>query len=709
MTVVLAWQMSMPAFAQASKENQVPKAKPVTKKVVVKPAAPIWMKASCDKLEKQLVTKYGEGQHERIQRGLKQVSEFWRADDGKAADLEEFVGTNFAGDQAALDTMFNRFERMFEQLNGHLGEVGREFRTHMDLDNGPIMPYDEMFGAFNIGAHLQDDMFKNKLAFVVLLNFPLTTLEQRLTEGQNWTRRQWAEARLAQWFSKRVPANVNQDLAKAESEAGQYISEYNIWMHHLVDDKGNRLFPPKMKLLAHWNLRDEIKADYADTENGPAKQKMIQQVMERIVTQTIPKAVINNPNVDWNPYTNDVKPAAVKDAEVPGKADVKATNTPEPDTRYAMLKKTFVASTELDPYSPKAPTLIARRFDENREIPEQRVKKMLEDVVSSPQVAQVAALIEKRLGRGLEPFDIWYNGFRPRGAYTEAQLDDIVRKKYPTPAAYRADLPNLLVNFGWPKDRAEWIASQVEVDPARGSGHAMGASMKGAHAHLRTRVPDGGMDYKGFNIAIHEMGHNVEQTISLNNVDHWLLNGVPNTAFTEALAFVFQGHDLEQLGLAKPSARDESLKVLNDFWGTYEIAGVALVDMQVWHWMYQNPNATPAQLKAATLQIAKDTWNKYYAPVFKRKDVTLLAIYSHMIDSFLYLPDYPMGHMIAFQVEEQMRKTGAIGPEFERMAKFGQLAPDLWMKNAAGTEVGPGALLAATDRALKEVESAPAD
>ena len=43
------------------------------------------------------------------------------------------------------------------------------------------------------------------------------------------------------------------------------------------------------------------------------------------------------------------------------------------------------------------------------------------------------------------------------------------------------------------------------------------------------------MDYKGFNIAVHEMGHNVEQVISLNDIDHTLLEGVPNTAFTEAI------------------------------------------------------------------------------------------------------------------------------------------------------------------------------
>jgi len=227
--------------------------------------------------------------------------------------------------------------------------------------------------------------------------------------------------------------------------------------------------------------------------------------------------------------------------------------------------------------------------------------------------------------------------------------------------------------------------------------------MRDAKVHLRTRVEKTGMNYKGYNIAVHEMGHNVEQTLSLKDIDYYMLAGVPNTAFTEALAFVFQARDLELLGLSQADPQADAMRTLNDFWGTYEIAGVGLVDMTVWHWMYDHPNAMTAELKAATLQIAKDVWNKYYAPVFHQKDVVLLAIYSHMIDSFLYLPDYSIGHMIAFQIEGQVNKSGKVGPEFERMVKAGNIAPDLWMKNATGQPVGPEALLKATDEALNVV------
>jgi len=665
----------------------------------IRAAQPAWMASSLAKMEADLTAKFGDAQKVRIQRGLRQVSEFWRMEDGDAASFEEFVRANFAGDQAALDTMFDRYQRLLEQLDGHMHEINREFRQQSDLDAGPVLSFDEVFAGYDPAAHVIDDFFNNKLAFIVLLNFPLTTLDQRLREGPTWTRRQWAEVRLGQRFDKRIPADVNLAIAQAGAEADSYIAQYNIWMYHLLHNQSQRLFPPKMRLLSHWNLRDEIKSDYADTQTGLAKQRMIQQVMERIVTQTIPEVVIDNPQVDWNPYTNEVRPAAVKDSDSSGKGQAVA-NSREPDTRYAELLGTFLAARKADPYSPTAPTLIDRRFDEDRELPETRVKAMLEQVLSSPLVSQTAKLIQSRLGRPLEPFDVWYNGFRPGSKYSEAELDAIVAKKYPTPEAYQKDIPNLLIKLGFSPERAQYVANNIIVDPARGSGHAMGAEMRSEKAHLRTRVEKTGMNYKGFNIAVHEMGHNVEQTFSLNDVDYTLLRGVPNTAFTEALAFVFQGHDLELLGLPAPDAKAEAEKTLNDFWGTYEIAGVALVDMDVWHWMYDHPQATPRQLNDATVQIAKGVWNRYYAPVFGKKDVVLLGIYSHMIDSFLYLPDYPIGHLIAFQIEEQMKKAGNIGPEFERMAKMGRVTPDLWMENATGKPVGPQALLEATERAL---------
>jgi len=142
----------------------------VDTQVIAQVESLVWMNDSKVKLEKDLVAKYGEPQRLRLQRGLKQVAELWRTEDGSASVFEEFVRTNFAGDQPTLDVMFNRFEHLLEQLNGHITEITREFRQQSDLDLGTIYPFDELFAGYSAGAHVTDDFFpKIKLAFIVLL------------------------------------------------------------------------------------------------------------------------------------------------------------------------------------------------------------------------------------------------------------------------------------------------------------------------------------------------------------------------------------------------------------------------------------------------------------------------------------------------------------------------------------------------------------
>ena len=336
-------------------------------------------------------------------------------------------------------------------------EISRDLRRQSDLDLGPIYPFDETMAGYDPAAHVNDDFFQNRLAFAVLLNFPLTTLEQRLDEGEQWSRRQWAEARLAERFSKRIPADVNLAIGQATAEAERYIAEYNIWMHHLVDDKGERLFPPKMRLLSHWNLRDEIKADYSEGKHGLAKQRVIAQVMERIVTQTIPDAVVNNPHLDWNPFTNAVKRTNVAGrGRLGGRRRRRRPTRPSPTRATRCSSKSFQAARKADPYSPTAPTLIARRFDENRQIPEERVRKMLEEILTSPLVPRVAALVESRLGRPLEPFDIWYNGFQPRGeVHARSSSTRSSARSTRPPQAYENDIPHLLVQLGFTQEQGE--------------------------------------------------------------------------------------------------------------------------------------------------------------------------------------------------------------------------------------------------------------
>jgi hypothetical protein len=188
-------------------------------------------------------------------------------------------------------------------------------------------------------------------------------------------------------------------------------------------------------------------------------------------------------------------------------------------------------------------------------------------------------------------------------------------------------------------------------------------------------------------------------------MDYWSLAGVPNTACTEAFAFIFQHRDLEMLGLRAADGdawRQETLAVL---WNTYEIAGVSLVDMGVWNWMYQHPDATPAELREAVLAIARQVWNRYFAPVFGVRDSDILAIYSHMIVYGLYLPDYAIGHILAFQIARKLRQ-GNFGAEVERITRQGALTPDAWTRGAVGGPLSAAALLDEAREAVAAEEQA---
>lgn len=638
-----------------------------------------------------LIKKYGEEQRFRIEKGVNQAASFWMESDGSKGDFVRFCINNFAGTDETLDKLFERLSANLESILGHFNKITLDLNMPLHLDYYEILPIDEVFAAYSPGAHLTDDFFKNKIAFHLLLNFPYYTLEEKNILGEKWTRKQWAYARMGDFIISRVPSGVAQKISEAQTASDNYISQYNIYAGFLVDEKGQTYFPEDLKLISHWNLRDEIKSQYGKADGLP-KQKMIYEVMKRIITQEIPQEVINKNNYQWNPYTNEI----FKDGkEIPAK--------PEPDTRYKMLLNNFLAVKDADAYNPYYKTYIERKFDKEMEMPLKEVEELFVKLVSSETAKKVSELIKKRLGRNLEPYDIWYDGFKARSTMSQDELDKITKSRYPNTEAFQRELPVILSKLGFSKEWSDFISDKVVVDPSRGAGHAWGAQMKSEKARLRTRIGKDGMNYKGYNIAIHEFGHNVEQTLTLQKVDYYMLNGVPNTAFTEAIAFIFQSKDLELLGIKNEDPNKEYLAALDNFWMCYEIMGVSLLDQQVWKWLYQNPDATPEKLKEQVIKFAKDIWNKYYADNFGIKDQPILAIYSHMIDYPLYLSAYPIGHLIEFQLEKFVKDKN-FAEELIRLLTQGCLTPQIWMKNAVGSPVSVDATIEAAEEALKNLK-----
>ncbi|MDZ7370660.1 MAG: hypothetical protein ONB12_05780, partial [candidate division KSB1 bacterium] len=532
------------------------------------------------RVEAELLKRYGEAHRFRIERGVRQCAALWRETDGDAEQFQTFCLDHFIADADSLRLLFERMERNLEILWGHAHEVGRELKAPLELDQDslPLLRVDYLFAEYDPFAHLQEDLFQKKIGFVVLLNFPIYSLEEKLALGPKWSRGEWARARLADAFDTRIPPEVAQELSRAYVQADDYIANYNIFMGRLLDPKGKRLFPPELKLISHWGLRDEIKSQYAAVDGLP-KQQLIYAVMDRIIRQEIPKQVVNSDEYDWDPVNNRLF-----------RNNQPVSPMPEGGARYEKLLTIFHAEQRLDQFSPLLPTKIDRRFKKDRELSEEQVEDMIREVLTSPTAKQVAGIIRRRLNRPLQPFDIWYDGFKPRSRLDATELDRIVKAKYPNVAAFQQGMSTILTGLGFDTETAAFLQSKITVDPARGAGHASGALRREDNAHLRTRIAPTGMTYKGYNIAVHELGHNVEQVFSLNRMDHYLLSGVPNTAFTEAFAFVFQSRDLQLLGVSQPAAADDRrLQVLDAFWSTCEIGGVGLVDMRLWHWLYDHP------------------------------------------------------------------------------------------------------------------------
>jgi hypothetical protein len=626
---------------------------------------------------------------ELLEKGVRHASSLWRQEDGSPKEFISFVVKNYLADPEERKSVFNKISFYFESLNGNFNEITLDLRKILDLSAGKIDEVDRMFGNYSVGSHISDDFYTNKIAFVIALNFPYFNLSEKEELGPKWTREEWAMARLGDIFVSRVPAGLEQALTTATGNAEMYIAEYNICMGKLRSDDNRQIFPDGMVLLSHWNLRDELKADYADREKGLEKQEMIYKVMERIIRQEIPAVVINNQDYEWAPFSNKV---------TKGSEEVDAMM--EPDSRYSHILDIFRAQKNIDAYYPEMNTAILRKFSWEMEVSQEEVEALFDAYLSNAGLTALGKIIKERLGRDLRPYDIWYNGFKSQGTISEDLLTAKTSVLYPTPAAFRAGMPTMLKKLGWSPERANWIADKIVVDPARGSGHAAGTAMKGAVSHLRTRISDKGMDYKGYNIAVHEFGHNVEQTISMYNVDNYMMSGVPNTAFTEALAFLFQSRDLFLLDIKQESKEADKMQALNAAWSLMEIMGVGMVEMKVWKWLYENPEATPAMLKEATLKASVDVWNKYFAPVIGVQDSPILGIYSHMVEVPLYLPNYAYGQLIENQIEDYIR-TRKFADEVDRIFSLGRLTPQQWMMAATGAKLSAQPLIDALDKALK--------
>lgn len=126
-----------------------------------------------------------------IEKGVTQAAQLWDTTDGTAEEFKQFCLLNFARTKESKEQLFNILSQNFEVLFGYFNKITVELMKPLHLTGRDIMPIDEMFGGYSVSAHLIDDFFTNKIAFVTILNFPAYSLKEKNELGKNWTRLEW--------------------------------------------------------------------------------------------------------------------------------------------------------------------------------------------------------------------------------------------------------------------------------------------------------------------------------------------------------------------------------------------------------------------------------------------------------------------------------------------------------------------------------------
>ncbi|MCK4873047.1 MAG: hypothetical protein KAS72_10010 [Phycisphaerales bacterium] len=637
-----------------------------------------------------LIETHGEPLRGRITQGVERIARQWRDDDGDGDAFARFCEEHFVADPADRTRLLDRFETMLHTVEGHLYEIRRNLRRWSDLRGDEFPGIDDMMAKFDPAPDLSDQFYHQKLAFVALLNFDRPDLAEMLDHGPDWSIDQWAQARIGKAFGPRIPGQVNDRVRELEHRANMWVAEFHVPVGTMIDEDGKTWFDKDRKLLAHWLIREEIKAGYNDSAGLPM-QRALMWVMSRQIDGTIPRAIMNGDcKAKWDPKRNTLDGQPTDDLVGP--------------ERYERWLDMMTVAKELDVYHVEHPSAIARKFELAREIPEEDVERLLVDLLSAPVRKDLALFLTARLGRPLEAHDIYFDEILQGKPADE--MNELVRAMFADEKQFQAKLPEVLRGLGYSDADAEFLGTRVRVEIAKGAGHAMRPGVPQYGAWLRTNRLDDQLGWDGFDTAMHELGHTIEQLISTHFVPRPALRNVPNTACTEAFAFLYQSLAKRVLGIEAGNNEPDPFDVdtVQTALAACQIGGPSLVELYVWRWLYKNPDSDAASLRDQVITIADDVWDRFYVEHFGPDPYHILAAYQHMIAYPLYLPDYTIGHIISHQIRSYMRGKD-LAAETKRICSTGRLTPDLWMKKAVGIGISAAPLLEDTAAALGRLQA----
>ena len=142
-----------------------------------------------------------------------------------------------------------------------------------------------------------------------------------------------------------------------------------------------------------------------------------------------------------------------------------------------------------------------------------------------------------------------------------------------------------------------------------------------------------------------------------------------------------------------------------------QIAGPALLEIRVWRWLYEHPEATPAELRDEVVAEAGRVWDRFFRDRYGDDPYHLMAAYEHSVAYPLYLADYVIGLVMAQQIRTFVEGRD-LAEETLRICGIGRVTPDAWMREAVGSGLDASPLLdrvSAAAQRLRATDSASAD
>ena len=118
-----------------------------------------------------------------ITKGVEQVARLWQTSDGDEQAFQTFCRENYLSDPAEKDQVFLKISEYLEGINGNFNEMVLCLQRNLNLDTGPLHAIDEKFGSYSPSSHLMDDLYANKIGFIIALNFPQLTLKEKEALG----------------------------------------------------------------------------------------------------------------------------------------------------------------------------------------------------------------------------------------------------------------------------------------------------------------------------------------------------------------------------------------------------------------------------------------------------------------------------------------------------------------------------------------------